>query len=73
MTKKYIMYKGIRNAITKERHRHRNSRNLYTFLYLGTMDINNMVLNWYIEEAGTKSSHLFHRLFISLNMLNVKN
>lgn len=35
------------------------------------MDINNMVLNWYIEEAGTKSSHLFHRLFISLNMLNV--
>lgn len=44
-TKKYIMYKGIRNAITKERHRHRNSHNLYTFLYLGTMDINNMVLN----------------------------
>lgn len=43
--KKYIMYTGIRNAITKERHRHRNSRNLYTFLYLGTMDINNMVLN----------------------------
>lgn len=42
----YCIYKGIRNAITKEWHRHRNSCiNLYTFLYLGTMDIDNMVLN----------------------------
>lgn len=40
--KKYIT---VYTAITKEWHRHRNSCNLYTFLYLGTMDIDNMVLN----------------------------
>lgn len=67
------MYKGIRNVIIKERYRYRNLYNLYIFLYLGIMDINNMVLNWYIEEVGIKSSYLFYRFFILLNMLNVKN
>lgn len=39
------MYKGIRNVIIKEWYRYRNLYNLYIFLYLGIMDINNMVLN----------------------------
>lgn len=67
------MYKGIRNVIIKEWNRYRNFFNLYIFLYLGIMDINNMVLNWYIEEVGIKSSYLFYYFFFLLNMLNVKN